>query len=222
RSVKGICYGLHKHAGIPSEWLEWHGHNDFYKGVINATTAWLYGCSVANGALIGIGERTGNTPLEALVIEYMGMRGNENGMDPTVITEIARYFEKELGYRIPENQPFVGSGFNVTKAGIHADGIMKDEEIYNIFDTRKILNRQVDVGITDKSGVAGIAYWVNSRLELNGSDKVDKTNSAVKAIKVWVDNQYIEGRTTGISDPEIWVQVEKHMPELLRDFRKKK
>ena len=35
--------------------------------------------------------------------------------------------------------PFVGRSFNVTRAGIHADGLLKDEEIYNVFDTAKIL-----------------------------------------------------------------------------------
>ena len=39
RSVSGIIYGLQHHADVPSEMLEWHGHNDFYKGVVNATTA---------------------------------------------------------------------------------------------------------------------------------------------------------------------------------------
>ncbi|NIR03525.1 MAG: 2-isopropylmalate synthase, partial [Gemmatimonadales bacterium] len=48
-----------------------------------------------------------------------------------VITEIADYFEKVIGYEVPPQQPFVGRDFNVTRAGIHADGLLKDEEIYN-------------------------------------------------------------------------------------------
>ena len=57
RSVQGIIYALHVHAGVPHELLEWHGHNDFYKAVANSTTAWLYGCSGINTSLFGIGER---------------------------------------------------------------------------------------------------------------------------------------------------------------------
>ena len=64
RNVNGIMYGLNHHAGVPSEWLEWHGHNDFYRALTNSTFAWLYGCSGINGTLLGIGERTGNTPIE--------------------------------------------------------------------------------------------------------------------------------------------------------------
>jgi len=44
-------------------------------------------------------ERTGNTPLEAMVIEYAQLRGTTDGMDTTVITEIAEYYEKELVIR---------------------------------------------------------------------------------------------------------------------------
>ncbi len=95
-SVPAIIYGLNHFAEFPSELLEWHGHNDFYKAVVNATTAWLYGASAVNTSLLGIGERTGNTPLEAMVMEYAQMRGTLDGMDPTVITEIAEYFEKRI------------------------------------------------------------------------------------------------------------------------------
>ncbi len=116
RSVPGIAYGLTHYAGIPSELLEWHGHNDFYKSVSNSSTAWLYGCSSVNCALLGIGERCGNTPLEAMVMEYASLRGTTDGMDTTVITEIGEYFKNEIGYDIPPKTPFVGRDFNVTKA----------------------------------------------------------------------------------------------------------
>ena len=68
---------------------------------------------------------------------------------------------------IPPNYPLVGMDFNATGAGIHIDGVIKNEEIYNIFDTEKILNRPMSVMITDKSGLAGIAHWVNTHLMLD-------------------------------------------------------
>ncbi|MBQ4324571.1 MAG: 2-isopropylmalate synthase, partial [Clostridia bacterium] len=108
RSVSGIVYGLHHYAGVPSEMLEWHGHNDFYNAVSNATTAWLYGASAVNCSLLGIGERTGNIPLEAMVMEYAALRGTLDGMRPEVITEIAEYYREELGYDIPPMTPFAG------------------------------------------------------------------------------------------------------------------
>ena len=209
RSVAGIMYGLQHYSGVPSEMLEWHGHNDFYKAVANASTAWLYGASAVNCSLLGIGERTGNVPLEAMVFEYASLRGSLDGMDPTAVTEIARYFRDEMGYEIPPMTPFVGESFNVTKAGIHADGLMKDEEIYNIFNTKKILNRAPGVAISNTSGLAGIAYWINEHYGLAGSDMVTKDSDMVKRLKEWVDEMYSDGRTTCLSNRELEDKIEE-------------
>ncbi len=215
RSVQGIVYGLNYYAGVPSEMLEWHGHNDFYKGVVNGTTAWLYGASSVNCSLLGIGERTGNIPTEAMVFEYASLRGTLNGMDPTVITEIAEYYRKELGYTPPSNMPYVGRNFNVTRAGIHADGLLKDDEIYNIFDTKALLNRPPLVAVTNVSGLAGIAHWINSYLDLSDEDKVDKKSDFVAKIKDWVDAEYDGGRVSLISDHELLELVRQYAPQLL-------
>lgn len=209
RSVPGIIYGLQHYSGVPSEMLEWHGHNDFYKAVTNASTAWLYGASAVNCSLLGIGERTGNVPLEAMVMEYASLRGSFDGMDPTVITEIAEYFKKEMGYTIPPMTPFVGRNFNVTRAGIHADGLLKDEEIYNIFDTDKILGRPVSVLIGKASGLAGIAYWINQNYRLSEAEAVDKRSPLVVALKEWIDREYEDGRQTTLSNMELEEKIEE-------------
>ncbi len=203
RSVPGIIYGLQHYSDVPSEMLEWHGHNDFYKSVANASTAWLYGASAVNCSLLGIGERTGNVPLEAMIMEYASLRGSLDGMDTTAITEIAEYFKNEIGYKIPPMTPFVGKNFNVTRAGIHADGLLKDEEIYNIFDTNKILGRPASVSVSKTSGLAGIAYWINNNYMLKGDRAIDKKDPLVIALKTWVDKEYEEGRQTSISDMEL-------------------
>ena len=214
RSVQGIIYGLKEHGGVPSEQLEWHGHNDFYKAVTNSTTAWLYGASGVNCSLFGIGERTGNTPLEAMVFEYAQLRGTFDGMQPQVITELAEYYQKEIGYKIPSRTPFVGSAFNVTRAGIHADGLLKNEEIYNIFDTDKILNRPVLVAVSNTSGLAGVAHWINTYFKLKGDKAVDKQSELVTRVKAWVDEQYDEGRVTVITDNELLDVISKTCEEL--------
>ena len=203
RSVPGIIYGLQHYSGVESEYLEWHGHNDFYKAVSNAATAWLYGASGVNCSMLGIGERTGNVPLEAMVFEYASLRGSLDGMDPTAITEIADYFEHEIGYRIPPMTPFVGRNFNVTRAGIHADGLLKDEEIYNIFNTEKLLDRPAAVAVSKTSGLAGIAYWINQNYRLKGERQLNKHDALVEKLKDWVDAQYAGGRTTALSNEEL-------------------
>ena len=215
RSVPQIIYGLVNYGEVPSEWLEWHGHNDFYRAVTNSTTAWLYGAANVNTSLLGIGERTGNTPLEAMVMEYVQLRGDTGGMDLRVITEIAEYFENELNYEIPPRTPFVGRAFNATRAGIHADGLLKDEEIYNIFDTTKILGRPPVVVIDAHSGLAGVAAWLNSYFHLKGDMAIDKKDERVAKIKEWIDKEYENGRTTVIGDSEMEQLAKEYFPELL-------
>lgn len=214
RSVQGIIYGIMTHAGVPSELIEWHGHNDFYKAVTNSTTAWLYGASAVNTSLFGIGERTGNTPLEGMVFEYAQLKGTLDGMDTTVITELAEYYEKEIGYKVPSRTPFVGSAFNITRAGIHADGLLKNEEIYNIFDTDKFLKRPVQVAVSNTSGLAGIAHWINTHFRLTGDDMIDKGSELVAMVKVWVDREYEEGRVTVLTDDEILAVVRESCERL--------
>ena len=219
RSVQGIIYGLQHYAGITSDMLEWHGHNDFYKVVTNASTAWLYGASSVNCSLLGIGERTGNCPLEAMAIEYASLRGTQDGMDLSVITEIAKYFEDVLGLDVPPRTPFVGRDFNVTRAGIHADGLLKDEEIYNIFNTKKILNRPASVAVDAHSGLAGIAHWLNRfyRLDERGIT-VDKRAPFIMKMKERIDALYEDGRTTVMGDSELEWILKEVCPEEYKHF----
>ena len=198
RSVQRIVRAFTDEAGVPGAWLEWHGHNDFHKVLVNGVTAWLYGCGGVNGTLMGFGERTGNAPLEALVIDYISLTGNE----------------KELDYRIPDNYPFAGKDFNATSAGIHVDGLAKNEEIYNIFDTTKILNRSVPIIINDKAGRAGVAYWINQQFNLPPERQVSKKHPAVGQIHTRIMAAYEEGRNTSFSNKEIKNLVRRFMPEL--------
>ena len=215
RSIPKLICGL-REVGVPSEWLEWHGHNDLHKVMINAATAWLYGCCAANASIFGIGERTGNPPLEAMVVEHAQLKGMAKGVNYAAITELAEYASKELGFEIPHNYPLVGRDFNVTRAGIHADGLLKNEEIYCCFDTKKLLNRSVNVAITDKSGAAGIKHWIESRYEI----QIPKHNPRVTKIKERIDAEYSANRVSAISDEEMFEWVKEAFGEDLPPLRK--
>ena len=212
RCVPGIIYGLRHYADVPARCLEWHGHNDFHLATANAGHAWMYGASAVNCTLLGIGERTGNVPLESMVFQYAGFRGTLDGMDTTAITDIARYFKYQIGYDIPENTPFVGRNFNVTRAGIHADGLLKDEEIYNIFDTKRLLNRPASVMIGKTSGLAGIAYWINDNYDLTGDAAIAKNDPLVAQLKALVDEEYENGRQSTLGRHELEAKVQEFAP----------
>ena len=147
-------------------------------------------------------------------MEYIALKGHNNGIDTTVITDIAEWYKK-MGIRFADNYPFVGKSFNVTRAGIHADGVLKNPEIYTIFNTEKILKIPIGIGITDKSGVAGIALWINSYFSLPENKKVDKHHPGVLQIHKWVTEEYeARKRIAAVSDLELEYQTKKYIPEL--------
>lgn len=224
RSIPKLVHAFIHELGYPGRLLEWHGHNDFHKVQVNAATAWLYGIGALNASLLGFGERTGNPPLEGALIEYIALTGDRNGIDTTVITEIADYYRNEVRADIPANYPFVGSEFNTTRAGIHADGLLKNPEIYNIFDTEALLNRKIKIMVTDKSGIAGIARWINDNISSIASGKrepVSKRHPGIRHINDWISLQYADGRTTSISPEELTAQTKHFLPSLFEsDFEK--
>ncbi|MCL1916485.1 MAG: histone-lysine N-methyltransferase [Desulfovibrionaceae bacterium] len=219
RGVPRLVGAFTHAAGVPGEWLEWHGHNDFHKALVNGVTAWLYGCGGVSCTLLGFGERTGNTPLEALVMEYISLTGDDEAASTRTISKIADYFSTELDYRIPDNYPFVGKDFNATSAGVHVDGLSKNEEIYNIFDTELLLSRPVPIIITDKSGRAGVAHWINQELALKNENRVSKNHPSVGRIYDRIMAAYEKGRATSFSNKEMLSLTHRFMPELfISDF----
>lgn len=239
RGVPKLVRAFVDEAGVPPSQLEWHGHNDLFKAHANSVAAWLYGCAAINATLLSTGERTGNSPLEGAVMEYLSLTGQQphfgdanghdrpagephaaeprsgrDGVDTRVLTEIATYMRDACGVPISASYPLLGSEFNVTRAGIHADGLLKDEEIYNVFDTDRLLGRPVGVGVNDKSGVAGVALWANQALGRKGDDRLDKHHPGVPALHAAVQRQYSAGRSSGMTQDELLALAQEHLPEL--------
>lgn len=101
--------------------------------------------------------------------------------------------------------PLVGSDFNVTRAGIHADGLLKNEEIYNPFDTERVLGSAPSVALTDKSGVAGVIHWVQDHYYL--PEPLAKDDPRVRRVFGWIEAEYEDGRVAALSDEELHAQI---------------
>src|SRR2546428_5943971 len=101
RGVPRLVQFFTRTLGVDPANLEWHGHNDFHRGEVNTMAAWLYGCAAANGSLFGFGERTGNPPLDALGIDYLGLTGDTTGIDTTAVNRAAGHFLDQLGASPP-------------------------------------------------------------------------------------------------------------------------
>lgn len=219
RGIPKLFWLLNKALGVPSEWLEFHGQNDFHLGVANATAAWLYGAALNNCTLLGIGERAGNIPLEAMIFVYSMVKGTFDGMNTRVLRYITEYYERELNYKLPHYYPIIGKNFNVTRAGIHADGLLKNIEMYLPFDTEELLDLPPRVMVSEHSGLAGIAFWINSFFRLKGDEKISKDESALKQIQDEVIKQYQEGRVTAMLDEEVVTLVKRYMPHIWEKYK---
>jgi isopropylmalate/homocitrate/citramalate synthase len=213
RSIPKIMNAITSKGGLPCEWLEYHGHNDFHLAVAASTSAWMYGASGNNCTLLGIGERAGNTPLEGMLFQLLQLRP-ELRVDTKIIAEIADYYQT-IGYRVPEFYPIVGRNFNVTRAGIHADGLVKNPEIYTPYDFGEIIGRAPKSVVSQYSGSSGIAWRINDLLHLSPGKMIDKNHRGVLLILKEVSQQYAEGRVTAFSDVEIMRLTNKYMSEVV-------
>jgi isopropylmalate/homocitrate/citramalate synthase len=138
----------------------------------------------------------------------------ENSLRLDILNEVAEFFATQLDFFVPEKYPILGADFNTTKAGIHADGLLKDPEIYNSFDTKKILNRPIIIMINQTSGSSGIAGWINHYYKLAEDKVISKRDPRILEMKEWVDQQYADGRTDNITNEELSALAELHFPEL--------
>ena len=214
RGVPMLVRAITDGAGVPPAWLEWHGHNDFFKAHANAATAWLYGCSGINCTLLGLGERCGNSPLEAALVEHIGLGGEDRLQLPTLV-EIARYLRQECDAPIAASYPLVGAEAFSTRAGVHIDGLLKDPETYMSFDPQRVLGRPIEVVVGDRSGVAGIVWWLHTRRSAATPALLEKSDPAVQAIYRDLQARYAAGRRDDPSDAELATLVEAHLPGYL-------
>ncbi len=217
RSVPALVYYLKEAAGLSSEQLEWHGHNDYYYCTANSTAAWMHGASSISTTLLGIGERTGNCPLESMLVEYHQLKQPKNKINFEILNDIVTFFDKELNYQIHSKMPFLGEEFNSTRAGIHADGIMKNEDIYNSFDSKKIFNKNIKIVVNQYSGVAGIAGWINLYYDLPESNRISKKDKRVVLVKDLVEKVYNDGRTLALKDCEMVEMVESIFGDIFNE-----
>jgi isopropylmalate/homocitrate/citramalate synthase len=106
-------------ARIPKR-LEAHFHQDFGMGVANTIMALSLGVEVMHTTVLGIGERSGNTPMEDVVMALKTMYGVDCGIDTTKLTPLANLVQRLTGVAVPSNKAIVGSGLYQIESGIIA------------------------------------------------------------------------------------------------------
>jgi 2-phosphinomethylmalic acid synthase len=187
-----------REAGVASEDLEFHPHNDTHLVVANCLAAMIAGCAVVSGTLLGKGERTGNAPLEAVLLHADGMGCLRARPDFTVLNDLAALYE-ELGEPIPPKYPLYGRDAHRTRAGIHADGLNKFWWMYAPFDVQRLLGRPLEISFTRDSGLAGLVFLVKQRT----GRELAKDDPQLRAVHDELMRQFDAGRQTAVEWEEI-------------------
>jgi 2-phosphinomethylmalic acid synthase len=198
RSVPRLFQALRALDLKPAD-LEFHPHNDTWMIVPNCLAAIRNGCGAINGTVLGKGERTGNAPLEAVLLHLIGM-GYFPGNRPdfTALNALASFYEK-IGHGLPAKYPLYGRDAHRTRAGIHADGLNKFWWMYAPFDVPKLLGRPLEVSLTKDSGAAGIVFLLKQHRGLD----LAKSDPRVQRLLGWVLEQFDGGRQTSIEWEEL-------------------
>lgn len=208
RSIPRIFRALLE-LGLQAADLEFHPHNDTWMIVPNCLAAVCEGCGAINGTCLGKGERTGNAPLEAVLVHLIGMGYfKHQAPDFKALNRLATFYT-ELGEPLPAKYPLYGKDAHRTRAGIHADGLNKFWWMYAPFNVPELLGRPLEVSLTKDSGVAGIVFLIKQHL---GRD-LSKDDPAVQKLHAYVSEQFDSGRVTGIEWEELAPLLESRFSE---------
>src|SRR5690606_13853826 len=188
--------------------LEFHPHNDTGLVTANCLAAIRAGCAAINGTSLGKGERTGNAPLEQVLLHLIGMGYFADGQpDFTALNDLAALYSA-MGEALPPKYPLYGRDAHRTRAGVHADGLNKFWWMYAPFNVPDLLGRPLEVSLTKDSGVAGVVFLIRQHLGLD----LPKDHPAVQAAQSWLTAEFDGGRQTSVE----WEELAPRVAEALQ------
>jgi isopropylmalate/homocitrate/citramalate synthase len=198
RSIPRIFQEMRK-LGLQSADLEFHPHNDTWLVVSNCLAAVRSGCGVINGTSLGKGERTGNAPLEAVLMHLIGMGYfREKQPDFPVLNELVDLYAR-MGEPVPARYPLYGRDAHRTRAGVHADGLNKFWWMYAPFNVPQLLGRPLEVSLTKESGLAGLIFLVRQHTGLD----LAKDDPRLQQVYAWLMEEFDNGRQTSVEWEEV-------------------
>jgi isopropylmalate/homocitrate/citramalate synthase len=166
--------------------IDWHGHRDRDLAVINALAALDAGATRLHGTAIGIGERVGNTPMDALLVNLVLM--GYITRDLSALVEYCEVVSAATGVPIPANYPVVGRDAFRTATGVHAAAIIKAfrkqdqtlvDAVYSAVPASLVGREQV-IEIGPMSGKSNVVFWLEKRGLPATEDVVDRVFARAK------------------------------------------
>jgi 2-isopropylmalate synthase len=167
--------------------IDYHGHRDRGLSVMNSIAALAEGADRVHGCGLGIGERSGNTPMELLVtnLRLLGWLDCDLRGIPAYCEAVSRGTKTP----IPRNTPVAGSDAFETSTGVHAAAVLKALRTGDVWLADRIysgvpaaeLGREQSITVGPMSGQANAIAWLTKR-DLECTDEiVDLVLSAAKA-----------------------------------------
>ncbi len=183
--------------------IDWHGHRDRDLALENSLAAMEAGATRLHGAAIGIGERVGNTPMDALIVNLvlMGMRQ----ADLSRLPEYCEVVSEATGVPVPHNHPVVGRDAFRTATGVHASAVIKAfkkrdlvlaDAVYSAVPA-SLVGREQIIEIGPMSGRSNIVYWLEKRGLDATDDIVDRIFAKAKASKTVLTDDEINRTLSG-------------------------
>ena len=165
--------------------LEAHFHQDFGMGVANTIMALAEGVEVMHTTVLGVGERSGNAPMEEIVMALKTMYGVDVGIDTTKLTSLANLVQRLTGVAVPTNKAIVGSGLYQIESGIIASWFKNCGEKYatELFPIRwsAVGQPPAEVVMGKGSGIDSVNLWLQQLgMQVSEEDAL-KILAAVKA-----------------------------------------
>jgi 2-isopropylmalate synthase len=182
RYVKELLAELGSDAGI-----DWHGHSDRGFGVASALAALEAGATRLHGSALGIGERSGNTPMDLLMVNLVMMGYLDR--DLTTLPAYCEAVSRACDVPIPTNYPVVGADAFRTATGVHASAVMKAfrkqdralmDAVYAAVPAT-LVGREQEIEVGPLSGRSNVVFWLERRNLPATDDIVERIFKAAKA-----------------------------------------
>jgi 2-isopropylmalate synthase len=185
-------------AGGTDVGVDWHGHRDRGLAIANSLAAAEAGASRVHGCALGVGERSGNTPIDLLLVNFKLLGWIDR--DLTRLGDYCQAAATALGVPIPSNYPVVGGDAFETATGVHAAAVIKAyrkgdawlaDRIYSGVAAGEFgLRQRIRVG--PMSGRSNVVYWLEERGLEPSDERVDRIFDAAKRSNRLLEDGEIE------------------------------
>ena len=189
-------------AGINDVVLSVHCHDDLGLASANTLAGIQAGARQVEVTMNGIGERAGNTSLEEIAMTLYTRKSVynfETGIDPSQITRVSRIVSNYTGIPVQPNKAIVGENAFAHEAGIHQDGMLKNNNTYEIMRPETVGLQRSRLVLGKHSG----RHALQVRLDELGFDLKDEELS-----EIFISFKILADKKKTITDADLEALVE--------------